>query len=104
MDELCRAATRNVEGAVLCAVIDLERRAVLALHRGGDSRAPSEPDLLALARHAFEPPAGGRVEEVQLSTAEHHHLMKAIHGGAAAVVLVIRRPAPCGWGPLRALR
>lgn len=91
--ELCRRLVSSVEGALVCALVDLRSGATLAVRREG---VVSEEISVALAKSGAEmfgsssTLAGPAVDEVQLRLGRTRHFGKRLTGDRALLLVTVR--------------
>ena len=122
LDEACRGVVARVDGAVACAVIDLDTGFVLGVHSASAlnleltelmARATLNllrgPDVTAIEREIRktrgEKETGEHyLQELQLTSEHHLHFAVVLKGGRVVMMLVTRRTTSVGlgWAQLRA--
>ena len=122
LDEACKAVVAQVNGAVACAVIDLDSGFVLGVHSANSlsleltelmARATLNllrgPDVTAIEREIRKargiPETGEHsFQELQLTSEHNLHFGVVLKGGRAVMMLVTRRTTSVGlgWAQLRA--
>src|SRR4029079_13583374 len=122
LDEACKAVVAQVNGAVACAVVDLDsgfapgahrssanRQELTALMERGTLNLLRGPDVTTIEREIRKargvPETGEHYfQELQLSSAHYLHFGVVLKGGRAVVMLVTRRTTNIGldWAQLRA--
>jgi hypothetical protein len=120
LDEACKAVVAEVNGAVACAVVDLDSGFVLGAHSALSleltelmARATLNllrgPDVTTIEREirkARAVPEDGEhyFQELQLTSEHNLHFGVVLKGGRAVMMLVTRRSTSIGlgWAQLRA--
>lgn len=119
MDDACGVLQQQVNGAVLCAIVDLDSGIIVGMHpTGAERRALAtvvSASAIRLVRGAVvgdlvtqlstsESAASGYLEEAQLTTPEHIVFCRTVSEGRALAVLVTTRDVSVGmgWAQLKA--
>lgn len=121
MDDACGQLLQHVNGALLCAIVDLDSGIVVGMHPGGAEnrelggvvatsavrlvRGAVVGELVATLREAATDQAShSYLEEAQLTTPEHTLFCRTVGGGRALAVLVTSREVSVGmgWAQLKA--
>jgi hypothetical protein len=115
IDEACKEVVNNVEGAVACAVVELETGRLLGVHAPERQQAFNQA-IAAVTKDLLRGPKTGRIEqlirarlggsvgregpvhEVHIMSNDNYHCAKALKDGRAAVMLVTHRAANVGLG------
>jgi len=119
IDAACLKVVASVDGGVACAVVDLDAGILLGLHSSGGSSKGLHDAIVTLAVDLFRGPNVGRIEqmvrahrgipengshyfdEVQLSSKNNLHFVKALHGGRAVILLITEKTTSLGMGWLQ---
>ncbi|MFY0534777.1 hypothetical protein [Nannocystis pusilla] len=96
-----------IEGALACAVVEVDGARLLAHYRRGAAEPTSESALTAAGRELFGGAgrlAVGPLHEVQLTASDHHLFGKLLGDRRRALLLVTDRTISVGlgWAQLRA--
>ena len=121
LDEACADLFGHVNGAVLCAAVDLDSGLVLGLHPGGGASRRIGGTLAASSARLFRGVVVGELvralenvteqfseqsylQEAQLSTSEHCFFCRTVSDESVLVVLVTNREVSVGmgWAQLKA--
>jgi hypothetical protein len=96
IDDACREGVGNVEGALACAVIDLETGRLLGIHTPGYGPVFNQ----TVAAATMELLRGSRMnsQEVHVMSRNNYHFARTLKGGKAAVILVTQRATSVGLG------
>lgn len=122
MDEACGKLLQHVNGAVMCAIVDLDSGIVLAMQPAGAQSRTLGPvvvesaiklvrgavigGLIASLRSDDSSQTGpGYLEEAQLTTPEHCLFCRTVSQGRVLTLLVTNRDVSVGmgWAQLKAL-
>ncbi len=111
IDEACEKVLKNVDGAVVCGVVDLSSGIVLGTSNGSAVSRRLNDSLSVLSVELFaskeisildslwgQQQAGEGVDEIDVATERAHHFAKSINNGKAALLLVTDRSANIGMG------
>lgn len=119
IDAACAKVVTSVDGAVACAVVDLDAGILLGLHPAGGASTELHDAVVTLAVDLFRGPNVGRIEqmvrahrgtpengvhyfdEVQISSKHNLHFVKALRGGRAAILLITEKSTNLGMGWLQ---
>ncbi|MET0594504.1 MAG: hypothetical protein ABW133_17520 [Polyangiaceae bacterium] len=122
IDDACRDVVASVDGAVACGVIDLATGMLLGSHVSASFPPDIADKIAVIAVELFRGANVGRIEktlrsrrstdnqethvleEVHATSRDGFHLAKAIKGGKAALVLLMKRSANqgIGWAQMKA--
>ncbi|MDC0723726.1 response regulator [Nannocystis bainbridge] len=106
LDAACRRLGESVDGALVCAVVDLASGDLLGYHARRIGAVPLTEAALAAAGVALFGGrlALGRLQEVQLTAAEHYVFARRLAGRDWSLVLCTDRSISIGlgWAQLRA--
>ena len=116
LDEACRTVVDLVDGAIACAVVELETGTILGLHDTAQSTQTLNEAVAAATIDMFRGPHIVRIEElirthrgiqendnrdfheVHISSANNFHFAKVIKDGRAVLMLVTKRSTNVGMG------
>lgn len=105
LDAACRDVMSNVDGALACAMVDLENGLLIGFHAADRSKPLEEAltqatiDLLC-RRSAGAPSQGLSVIalEAHVMSERSYHFAKVLDGGKAAIMLVTNRSTNAALG------
>ena len=123
MDDACTKLLQQVNGSIMCAIVDLDSGVMLAMQPGGPGSRALGPVVIeaaiklvrgavigrlvsSLRLHEAGPDAPvGYLEEAQLTTLEHCLFCRTVRGGRVLTLLVTTREVSVGmgWAQLKAL-
>jgi len=107
IETACRRLVEAVDGALACAVVDVERDVLLGYHGGNRGAPVSEGACATAGRELFgggvSRLAVGRLHEVQLTATDHHLFGKLLADRERALILVTDKTISVGlgWAQLR---
>jgi CheY-like chemotaxis protein len=119
IDAACMKVVSSVEGGVACGVVDLDAGILLGLHTVAGSSRELHEAVVTVAVDLFRGPHVGRIEqmvrahrsvaengahyfdEVQISSKNNLHFVKALRGGRAVIMLITEKSTNLGMGWLQ---
>lgn len=105
MDDACREVMNNVDGGVVCGIVDLESRELLGFHSlhqlpALEAAVPAAAiSLLGRGSWRKQPVRGGPdPTEAHVVSRNGYHFVKVLEGGTTAVMLVTTRATNAALG------
>lgn len=116
IDDACLGVVNTVEGAIACAVVDLESGTVLGIHKSAQLTQNLDEIVASATVDMFRGGNIGRVkhmvrvhcgeteneelslEEVHVASMHNSHFAKTLRNGRLVVILVMKKTTNIGMG------